>query len=181
MKDRGMKDRCALEMSAAVQSGWSFYSVRRTPYSAFPVCLRSALVLAVRPKSRPRSRPRRRLRSKRRLEELGSSLAPPEGGKARVSLFGLVGEGYKFVYVFDRSGSMGGEGRESLRAVKAELIRSLKGLGHSPPIPDHLLQRAAGDLQSQRHVRPAGLRHRREQAAGGAIPRFDRRRGGHGP
>jgi hypothetical protein len=63
------------------------------------------------------------------LEDLGSSLTPPEGGKARVSLFGLVGEGYKFAYVFDRSGSMGGEGRESLRAVKAELVHSLKGLG----------------------------------------------------
>jgi hypothetical protein len=64
----------------------------------------------------------------KQLEGLGFSLAPREGGKGRTSLFGIVGEGYKFVYVFDRSGSMGGEGRESLRAVKAELIRSLKHL-----------------------------------------------------
>jgi hypothetical protein len=64
----------------------------------------------------------------KQLEGLGFSLAPKEGGKGRTSLFGIVGEGYKFVYVFDRSGSMGGEGRESLRAVKAELIRSLKHL-----------------------------------------------------
>ncbi len=62
------------------------------------------------------------------LDGLGFSIAPREGGKARTSLFGLVGEGYKFVYVFDRSGSMGGEGRQSLPAVKAELIRSLKNL-----------------------------------------------------
>jgi hypothetical protein len=62
------------------------------------------------------------------LGGLGFSLAPKEGGKARTSLFGIVGEGYKFVYVFDRSGSMGGEGRESLRLVKAELIESLKRL-----------------------------------------------------
>lgn len=62
------------------------------------------------------------------LEGLGFSMAPREGGKGRTSLFGLVGEGYKFVYVFDRSGSMGGEGRESLKAVKAELIQSLKPL-----------------------------------------------------
>jgi uncharacterized protein with von Willebrand factor type A (vWA) domain len=55
-------------------------------------------------------------------------VAPKEGGKARTSLFGVVGEGYKFVYVFDRSGSMGGKGRESLKAVKAELFRSLKDL-----------------------------------------------------
>jgi hypothetical protein len=63
------------------------------------------------------------------FEGLGFTLAPPEGGKGRTALFGLVGEGYKFVYVFDRSGSMGGAGRESLRAVKAELLRSLKPLG----------------------------------------------------
>jgi hypothetical protein len=59
---------------------------------------------------------------------LGFSIAPKTGGKARTSLFGLVGEGYKFVYVFDRSGSMGGSGRNSLVAVKAELLRSLKDL-----------------------------------------------------
>jgi hypothetical protein len=62
------------------------------------------------------------------FEGLGFSTAPKEGGKARVGLFGLVGEGYKFVYVFDRSGSMGGEGRNALRAVKAELIQSLSTL-----------------------------------------------------
>ena len=62
------------------------------------------------------------------LEGLGFSIAPKEGGKARTSLFGVVGEGYKFVYVFDRSGSMGGSGRNSLRAVKAELLQSLKNL-----------------------------------------------------
>jgi hypothetical protein len=62
------------------------------------------------------------------LQGLGFSIAPKEGGKARTSLFGLAGEGYKFVYVFDRSASMGGSGRTSLRAVKAELLQSLKSL-----------------------------------------------------
>lgn len=62
------------------------------------------------------------------LQGLGFSIAPKEGGKARTSLFGIVGEGYKFVYVFDRSGSMGGSGRNSLKAVKAELLQSLKSL-----------------------------------------------------
>ncbi len=52
----------------------------------------------------------------------------PGIGKARTSLFGIVGEGYKFVYVFDRSGSMGGSGRNALRAVKAELLASLEHL-----------------------------------------------------
>jgi hypothetical protein len=59
-------------------------------------------------------------------EELGFSVAPGEGGKARTSLFGIVGEGYKFVYVFDRSGSMGGPSPNALQAAKAELIHSLK-------------------------------------------------------
>ena len=52
----------------------------------------------------------------------------PGLGKARTSLFGIVGEGYKFVYVFDRSGSMGGSGRNALRAVKAEFLASLDSL-----------------------------------------------------
>lgn len=62
------------------------------------------------------------------LKGLGFSIAPKSGGKARTSLFGVVGEGYKFVYVFDRSGSMGGSGQNSLRRVKAELVRSLENL-----------------------------------------------------
>jgi hypothetical protein len=59
---------------------------------------------------------------------LGFSHAPKEGGRARISLFGLPGEGYKFVYVVDRSGSMGGAGSHALEAVKAELGRSLEQL-----------------------------------------------------
>jgi len=62
------------------------------------------------------------------FEGLGFSQAPKGGGKARTSMFGLSGEGYKFVYVFDRSGSMGGDGSASLKAVKAELLASLKNL-----------------------------------------------------
>jgi hypothetical protein len=62
------------------------------------------------------------------FDGLGFSEAPKGGGKARTAMFGLVAEGYKFVYVFDRSGSMGGDGSASLRAVKAELLRSLTNL-----------------------------------------------------
>jgi len=43
-------------------------------------------------------------------------------------VFGIPGEGYKFVYVFDRSGSMGGSGRSALSAAKAELLASLESL-----------------------------------------------------
>ncbi|MDD4267170.1 MAG: hypothetical protein GXY25_04100 [Pirellulaceae bacterium] len=49
-------------------------------------------------------------------------------GKARVSVFGTSGEGFKFVYVFDRSSSMEGSGRSPLAASKQELIASLDSL-----------------------------------------------------
>ncbi|MBN2295870.1 MAG: hypothetical protein JXM70_25795 [Pirellulales bacterium] len=53
----------------------------------------------------------------------------PSGGGARVGVFGTIGEGFKFVYVFDCSGSMGGAGRSPLAAAKAELLASLDSLG----------------------------------------------------
>ena len=46
-------------------------------------------------------------------------------GKGRTSVFGIQGEGYKFAYVFDRSGSMTGT---ALEAAKQQLIASLKSL-----------------------------------------------------
>ncbi|MEA1951802.1 MAG: hypothetical protein U9N87_10485, partial [Planctomycetota bacterium] len=52
----------------------------------------------------------------------------PAGGGARVGVFGTIGEGFKFVYVFDCSGSMGGVGRSPLAAAKAELLASLESL-----------------------------------------------------
>ncbi len=51
-----------------------------------------------------------------------------KGGYARTGVFGVVGEGHKFVYVFDRSGSMDGHGGLPLQAAKAELISSLRNL-----------------------------------------------------
>ena len=50
------------------------------------------------------------------------------GGKARPSLFGITAEGWKFVYVFDRSDSMNWHDRKPLRAAKAELLASLESL-----------------------------------------------------
>lgn len=49
-------------------------------------------------------------------------------GHAHTELFGVPGEGYRFVYVFDRSGSMGGSGRSALEVAKAELLASLEPL-----------------------------------------------------
>lgn len=54
-----------------------------------------------------------------------------QGGQARTGVFGLVGEGHKFVYVFDRSGSMDGHGGAPLVAAKAELVSSLGDLGQT--------------------------------------------------
>lgn len=68
---------------------------------------------------------------------LGSTQAPSGGrpgrgglgpGQTRTTVFGTVGEGSKFVYVFDRSGSTGGPGRSALAVAKAELLRSLEDL-----------------------------------------------------
>ena len=53
------------------------------------------------------------------------------GGSARTGVFGVESEGYKFVYVFDRSGSMGGHGGAPLAGAKAQLIASLQNLGQT--------------------------------------------------
>ncbi len=52
----------------------------------------------------------------------------PALGETRTSVFGLMGQGSKFVYVFDRSGSMGGG---PLDAAKTELAASLQDLGET--------------------------------------------------
>jgi hypothetical protein len=50
------------------------------------------------------------------------------GGQARTEVYGLSGQGSKFIYVFDRSGSMSGYEGRPLRSAKAELIASLNDL-----------------------------------------------------
>ena len=51
------------------------------------------------------------------------------GGSVKTKVFGITGEGTRFLYVFDRSGSMAGFGGRPLRAAKRELIASLDDLG----------------------------------------------------
>ncbi|MEX0978757.1 MAG: hypothetical protein WDZ48_07905, partial [Pirellulales bacterium] len=66
--------------------------------------------------------------------ELTGQPPPPNrrrGGYARTGVFGLEGEGNKFIYVFDRSGSMDGHGGAPLIAAKNELIASLENLGQT--------------------------------------------------
>ncbi len=50
------------------------------------------------------------------------------GGKARTGVFGLSGEGYNFVYVFDASASMSSNEGRPLAAAKRELTASLEHL-----------------------------------------------------
>lgn len=57
---------------------------------------------------------------------LGGSSALPQ---AKTSLFGLEGTGTRFVYVFDRSGSMNGYTGLPMSNAKNELIKSLQSLG----------------------------------------------------
>jgi hypothetical protein len=49
-------------------------------------------------------------------------------GDVSTAVFGVVGTGTRFVYVFDRSGSMDGFGGRPLRAAKSDLLASLNDL-----------------------------------------------------
>ena len=69
-------------------------------------------------------------------DPLGSGLRPGGGGsrtsglggKAQTQVFGVRGEGSRFVYVFDRSSSMAGFEGRPLAGAKRELIASLEHL-----------------------------------------------------
>lgn len=58
----------------------------------------------------------------------GGGFGRSPGPVGSASLFGIQSPGNKFVYVFDRSGSMGGVGRTPLAYAKRELISSLQSL-----------------------------------------------------
>jgi hypothetical protein len=66
------------------------------------------------------------------------SVALPAGGRpgsVKAKLFGLEGEGSRFVYVIDRSDSMNGYAGKPMRNAKSELLQSLESLG-----PTHQFQ-----------------------------------------
>jgi hypothetical protein len=58
----------------------------------------------------------------------GGRTRPAIGGAARTQVFGVAGEGARFVYVFDRSGSMDGFQGRPLAAAKSQLLASLDDL-----------------------------------------------------
>ncbi|WP_347245574.1 VWA domain-containing protein [Thermogutta sp.] len=58
----------------------------------------------------------------------GGGFGRQPGPAGTASLFGIRSPGHKFVYVFDRSGSMGGSGRTALSFAKRELIASIQSL-----------------------------------------------------
>ncbi|HWB00800.1 MAG TPA: VWA domain-containing protein [Pirellulales bacterium] len=53
------------------------------------------------------------------------------GSEVRTSVYGIDAQGQKFVYVFDRSASMGNGANTPLAAAKRELLASLENLGPS--------------------------------------------------
>lgn len=57
--------------------------------------------------------------------------AAPQSPGVRTGIFGLEASGNRFVYVFDRSASMGEPGGRPLATAKAELLASLDDLGES--------------------------------------------------
>lgn len=59
----------------------------------------------------------------------GAFAAPPRSPGAPTGIFGLEARGNRFVYVFDRSASMGEPAGRPLAAAKAELLASLEDLG----------------------------------------------------
>ena len=52
----------------------------------------------------------------------------PSPGSAHTKFFGLEAQGTKFVYVLDRSGSMGDNHETKMKAAKDELLKSLQDL-----------------------------------------------------
>jgi hypothetical protein len=58
----------------------------------------------------------------------GVAASKEVGGAAKTSVFGVEGEGHKFVYVFDRSASMSEPQGRPLAAAKYELASSLRSL-----------------------------------------------------
>ena len=63
------------------------------------------------------------------LLTLSAAAQPLSPGGVRTGIFGLEAQGNKFVYVFDRSASMGDPDGKPLAAAKRELLRSLSELG----------------------------------------------------
>ncbi len=59
---------------------------------------------------------------------IGGSRAIP---KVKTSVFGIEGEGSRFIYVFDRSDSMNDYGGLPFAAAKHELVQSLQSLGQA--------------------------------------------------
>ena len=78
---------------------------------------------------------RRKKRGRKRADKADKAAKAPDSnygpaldGRGRTGMFGVEGVGYKFVYVIDRSGSMGGDGNATLQAAKKELVESIKKL-----------------------------------------------------
>jgi len=125
MSKRSIGERRALGLAVAARPGPRLGALP-------PVCCALFVLLATVPC--PAKAPEDQADSQRPQRPLARSHEPPPGvypdpeGRAHTSMFGVPGVGFKFVYVLDRSASMGGSGDRALKAVKAELLRSLEDL-----------------------------------------------------
>lgn len=126
---RGIRCAPCRDCGSAGRSGTSSAVARRTlGLVTFAVLglLGAALAAAEGPDDRRvpgLSRP-----TTRNSAEDDASVYADAEGRARTSMFGASGVGHKFVYVLDRSSSMGVSGHKPIKAVKAELVKSLKNL-----------------------------------------------------
>jgi len=96
---------------ARIRWNWGFL------VAMFIATLAAAQATAAEPKTKPAAKP---------AAKPTWNLSPGEQGQ--VSLFGIQAAGSKFVYVLDRSGSMGDSHGEALAAAKRELASSLDQL-----------------------------------------------------
>lgn len=96
-------------MSRHRSSRWLFPMA----FLAIAAAMAPGSVMAAEPDAKPPARP---------------PIVVSPGEKAQTSMFGIQAEGSKFVYVLDRSGSMGGGSGKALAAAKGQLLASLDKL-----------------------------------------------------
>ncbi|MBX3421090.1 MAG: hypothetical protein KF752_05985 [Pirellulaceae bacterium] len=111
----------------------------------------------------------------------------PQGGKpslVKTQVFGIEGQGSRFIYVFDRSDSMNGFAGKPLGRAKAELLSSLESLGEThqfqiifyndTPLPyGGLPDRGPQLLRGDNRTKELATRFVREMTASGGTNHID--------
>ncbi|MFN3188950.1 MAG: hypothetical protein ACE361_00385 [Aureliella sp.] len=113
----------------------------------------------------------------------GSLGGSGEAPKVKTTVFGIEGEGSRFLYVFDRSDSMNGYGGAPIQSAKSELLKSLESLGPShqfqiifyndSPLPFGGLNSGTRLLRGDDKDKTAAQRFVRDVAAVGGTQHID--------